>query len=254
MRNKLPQIKIEKTPKKDRFTRIKELCVQPITDDRSLAVLRSVVLSDNLTSQNMLQLKLANYSNHSIKSAYLTIELYNDAGEVIAGSINVEFLDVDASPFANFGTKNLIAISTVPDNYFITSVKLVMEDRSVFEYGKEQIMYLPTPTLLSEKMPEVYQEFLSSRNDLCFVPADIGNGMKRCTCGAIIFDEGKCKNCDRTFREAISAASEGSLEIEYKKAEKFKAGVRNRELYARITGIALIVVAALGILSRLFGM
>ncbi len=256
-KNKLQDIKIERR-KYVRFTAEKELGTQYETTDGTIFVQRSVVLLDHATGKYFLQMKLCNLGREVLKSVYLRIQAFNDAGDLLGtgGYIEISCTDVMAGQNEIFGTKNLAALSGIPGSIAIEEVKAVHADGRVRSYSAADIRSLGNAVLLKSVLAPELQDYLEIEKDLIFRPQPLTENLQRCVCGGLIRNHEKCPLCGRDFAEAKEAADPKRIKERrdqfFSEKEKEETEKRNEEEISKALLWELRIAAFAGVLGCIY--
>ena len=84
------------------------------------------LLKDNQTGKVLVQLKIKNISNNTIKAATVVIHALDTIGKALDGDVEQEYLDLSATQGEEFGQKVAIALPNASTRGFSIEVKQVV--------------------------------------------------------------------------------------------------------------------------------
>lgn len=184
---------------------IKKVCLNCPVD-----IEKGAILFDRKIKANLLQLKLSNISDKTIKSVYIKIYCYDDSGDIIKtnneNSFDYAYVDINCSPHEIFGTQNPIILpSVVTRKLEIYINKVVLENDTVIRLEEENYIDIPNQIKIYEGIENKDElirvaESLPLNNQLyplTYIPQDYENGMWSCTCGRINVNTDSCVRCLR---------------------------------------------------------
>lgn len=128
----------------DRFEVLKYLKFNVWHSEWPLELLKGAITKDNATGNLLLQLKMCNISDKEIKSAYFTIECFNDAGDLIDNNLKYVYQDINIKPHECLGDDIAIKINdnkTRAINIILEQV--VFSDDKVHKYEREEGLIIP---------------------------------------------------------------------------------------------------------------
>ncbi|HBG3257182.1 TPA: hypothetical protein KP562_001366 [Clostridioides difficile] len=214
----------------DRFEVLKYLKFNVWHSEWPLELLKGAITKDNATGNLLLQLKMCNISDKEIKSAYFTIECFNDAGDLIDNNLKYVYQDINIKPHECLGDDIAIKINdnkTRAINIILEQV--VFSDDKVHKYEREEGLIIPKLDKIEllniellEELKKDYEEY-DFQYEIKYMPNIIEKKAWSCCCGKINkLEKDKCDNCKRSKILQIKKINKNYLESIYKKSLKKK--------------------------------
>ncbi|MGO1042206.1 hypothetical protein ACTPEO_05670 [Clostridioides difficile] len=190
----------------DRFEILKYLEFDVWHSEWPLELLKGAITKDNATGNLLLQLKMCNICDKEIKSAYFTIECFNDVGNLVNKDKKYAYQDINIQPYRDFGDDVAIELN---DNT-IRKINVILEqvvfyNDEVCKYERDEGIIIPKlvsiDTLDSELLEELkkdYEEY-SFEHKVKYLPFIIEQKAWNCCCGRInSLKNEECVNCNRS--------------------------------------------------------
>jgi hypothetical protein len=240
----MPHVTIQQNPaaartapaeKQKRYTRLSGFYPDSWSPAVPVVVQRGAVLQDNLSGAAMLQLKLCNCGEAAVRSVYLAIECFDDAGDPCLTEENealrTAYLDLNCPPGGAFGDKQPIRLPAPSIRTFrFTFEKIVFENGDVLHCEEEEKYALEKPVPITSLIPEETLNRLGEE-DVRFVPQKLEGGWWRCVCGSLS-RSGSCPDCGREKERARLFLSRSALEKDLLRRDR---EIANKELEEILT-------------------
>ncbi|MCR5294234.1 MAG: hypothetical protein K6E30_03530 [Lachnospiraceae bacterium] len=187
----------------DRFSEVFRLPENLYVEGSPVLLEAGVLLKDNHTQKILAQMKFRNLSGKNLKGIRIHLGLFGIDGSVIYPDFEYSYLDINAVPDAEFGSRTPVFL---PDNLvremrFMGLCAFYSDGSSTVTENLEWTT-LPAQELIQDHFqdPVLLQQWhleLGERSG--FVPTKV-MGLYRCTCGAINLKSAeKCIICKRPF-------------------------------------------------------
>lgn len=198
---------------KSRYTILKDIECNKNSLDCPVGIQRAVLLKDIVANKILLQLKMINLSEYTIKSIYLSLVPYTDGNDVLGepGGFKYSYVDKYLKPEAILGVKDPVVFpdaNTRNVAFFIS--KIVFENGEIREYEKNDIKPFQQTKLEEHLSEELLNELKSLINTssvgyLKYKPVVEGD-VWGCMCGQI--NKGtRCSRCTMTKTDVIEKSS-----------------------------------------------
>lgn len=218
-----------------RYEHVTRIDINNVCLSSPIEIERGAILFDKSIKTNILQLKLANISDKTIKSVYIKIFCYDDSGDKITTNdsdyLEYAYIDINCSLHEFFGTKSPIILpSTSIRKFEIYINKVVLEDETVIRFTEEDHIDIPNQRKINEGIEakeELFriEKIVSLSNEtypLTYIPQGYENGMWSCTCGRINTNTNTCVRCLRNKSLQFDVINEDYLK---KSNEEYLANV-----------------------------
>ena len=213
------------------------------------------LLSDNLTKNTVVQLRLRNISDKVIKSVKVVIDALDEEGAAMWMPVEHQYNDLKAKREDSFGKNSTIMMPDKGVQSFSAAVSAVyFADGSIWEGAHAEWYGVKAPRTITEALgdEELSHQFaIRYGSDCSYLPEDEG-GLWFCACGAINIEaDSKCHRCRRVYSalKAVNLASLRSetqqrVEMEKQSDDEEKAeSKKRRSLYTKLAFILVPVIA-----------
>jgi tetratricopeptide (TPR) repeat protein len=178
------------------------------------------LLKDNQTGKVLVQLKIQNISEKTIKAAKVTISPLDTVGRLLGDCVNYQYLDLKTNRDDFFGQKTAIPLPDSATRSFSVSVaEVAFSDNSVWSASEEPWEMLSSPTRLEEKLgwneAELLKQYhLDHGSNRQYWPTEVKD-LWYCSCGVLNHKkESQCHSCGKSLEDQLA------VEIETLKAER----------------------------------
>lgn len=189
----------------ERYSNLFTLPENLYVEGSPIVLVAGVLLKNNYTNIVVVQLKMKNISDKTIKALKVSIHAFDVYGKELSDIDECQYLDLFVSRNAEFGQKNAIVL---PDHntrsITVSIVSVIFVDNSVWEM-REYGAFKPIPkqsylkdVLKSDELAEQYKRETVKSSE--FLPIDYLD-LWLCSCGAINHDgESSCYSCKMTVK------------------------------------------------------
>ncbi|MCD7778302.1 MAG: hypothetical protein LUH47_07350 [Clostridiales bacterium] len=170
------------------------------------------ILFNNSTERNVIQLKLRNRAEKTVKSVYLEIDCFDDTKDNLGTLKDIVYLNVNAAQGKTFGDRQAVNTDfAIVSGINIKITKVAFDDETIWRNEAETYLCkFPQPTNGSAYFGELYEQY---KRETKKINADVAYayGEKedfwQCSCGQINdYENMSCFACntDRNKLKAIS--------------------------------------------------
>lgn len=123
----------------ERFTRLFSLPENLDLDGCPIVISAGVLLKDNVTRKNLVQLKLRNLSPQEIKAVQVKINAYDATGTALDGVVTFSYLDLSVPLDGDFGSQTPIWLPDATTRSFTVDIlSVTLADGTVYVPVGEQ--------------------------------------------------------------------------------------------------------------------
>lgn len=170
----------------ERYTKLFALPENTYLEGAPVIVSAGNLLKDNHSGGILVQLKIKNITNKTIKAATVSVKAFDTTGNPIEGDAEQQYLDLFVQQGEEFGQKTPICLSNSSTRGFAVSVKqIIFSDNSIWNTKQGIWEPLPVPETLNDALQdkELVKQFQLKFGGKCSVMPQEGKGLWRCTCG-----------------------------------------------------------------------
>lgn len=172
---------------KERYKIIKLVEHKEWIKDAPIKIDKSQLLFDTEKNTTLLQIKMINLSEKTIKSVYVDVNCFDDTNKFIKAITDVTYLLIEAQPQTDFGDKQPVLLESLQIarvEIFIS--KVIFTDGMVWNnFGKETGIILGEQEVIdhnNELYEQVKREFIGKKTPPCYW-FESSEDYWRCTCG-----------------------------------------------------------------------
>ena len=183
----------------ERYTKLFALPEDTYIEGSPVIVSAGNLLKDNHSGEILVQLKIKNIYNKTIKAATVEIKVFDTTGNPIIGDTEQQYLDLSVQQGEAFGQKTAIYLSNPLTRGFAVGVKqIIFSDNSIWNSKQEMWEPLPTSESLNHALQdaELVKQFQLHFGGNCSVLPQEGKGLWRCACGEWNSQD-KCYSCGK---------------------------------------------------------
>lgn len=200
----------------DRFQRLYALPYGLYSEGCPVVIEAGALLKDSETGSILVQIKMRNIGEKPISSCKTTIKAFENNGNEVEGISDFSYLDLDAKPGEEFGSKTPVYLPDVTTRKYSVGVsEVVMNDGTVIRVDSGNWRQLPTKQPIQEILDsqELIDQFSKEIGCEAVTVPKTAEGLFLCACGTTnLGSNHKCYKCFNTA-ESLQRA----LNIDYLK-------------------------------------
>jgi tetratricopeptide (TPR) repeat protein len=217
----------------ERYTKLFGLQENLYAEGAPVMIAAGSLLKDNQTGKVLVQLKIRNIGDKTVKAAKVKITALDTVGRQIGDDVEYQYLDLEINRDGFFGQKTPIQLPDDTTRSIAVSVtEVAFSDNSLWSGKNETWETLAPPTLLEDKLGKEEQELvkqyrLNYGSDCKYWPTVVKD-LWYCSCGELNHkSETKCHTCGKALNDqlnvdikAIKSERDARLKREAEEREK----------------------------------
>ena len=239
----------------ERFTKVFSLTPNLYAKGCPIIIEAGALQKDTETGNLIAQLKMKNIGEKIITSCKVTLRAYENNGQEVEGVKEFSYLDLNANPGSEFGSKTPIFLpDTTARSFAVTVEEIVCADNSIDSLAHSEWKQIPEQEIASSILgsSELAKQYeVEAGRSAKYVP-QITDGMFLCGCGAVnLKTNSKCYNCGKTYEFLTEhlynneqLAKNAELRIAKEQEEKIQEEAKKKKTRTIII-IAAIIAAVL---------
>lgn len=242
----------------ERYTRLFSLPENLYSEGAPVVVSAGALLKDNQSGKVLVQLKIKNISDKTLKAAKVKIQSFDTVGNPLEEETEYEYLDLAVNRDGEFGQKVPILLPNDSTRSFsVTPISAIFSDNEVWNYnGNEQNSLASQKKLLATLNNDVQllNQYQLEYGSACRYSLTEDRDLWLCACGGINHrDESQCHKCGCELEKLKNADIE---ELEKRKAERVAKEEaqekEDRKKLIKAIAIALPVLIVLIVSGKLY--
>lgn len=243
----------------ERYSRLFSLSENLYATGSPVIISAGALLKDNQTGKILAQLKLTNIQYKKIKAVKVKLFPLDTMGQPLRDTVEYQYLDLQLTRDADFGSKTPIAFPDVTTrSFFVEVTTVVFTDNTAWNSDGSPWEPIPDRVAIHQRYDSlVIEQFRLEQSGTCQFVVQEHKDLWLCTCGAVNHDgETRCHDCGKqlsqifpldidglTERANLRLAEETQKAAE-EKAEKEAAAAATKKKTAKILKIVVPVICA----------